>query len=240
MTHNALIEGFVPTRKIDDGRRVWVLDPASDPPDWTAIFLDAELYLERVDAAAVLGRLQSAGGSPSLRSIFVSSVDTAARHTDYTCNADYADFIAGDVLPWVIGKYPQTDPSHVLLIGLSLSGLAAAHVALTKPGCFRSAICQSPSLWWNEESFRQDLPGATDSSSSFWFSVGRLETEKDISHPPSGMLQESSQIDACQRTTDALVSKGFVTNYRVFDGGHDPTCWAEDLVVALPWAVQQG
>ena len=240
MTHYALIEGFVPSKKRDDGRRVWVLEPSLNPPAWTAIFLDAEIYLERVGAAAVLGRLQTAGGSTSLRSIFVSSEDTAARYTDYTCNADYADFIDGDVLSWVIGKYPRTDQSHVLLIGLSLSGLAAAHVALTKPGHFRAAICQSPSLWWNEESFKQDLPSATDSSSSFWISVGRLETEKDVSHPPSGMFQESSQIDACQRTTDALVSKGFVTNYRVFDGGHDPTCWAEDLVVALPWAIQQG
>jgi len=98
MTHNALNEGFVSSKKIGDGRRVWVLEPNSDTLDWTAIFLDAELYMERVGAAAVLGRLQTAGGFPSLRSIFVSSEDTAARHTDYTCNADYTDFIAGDVI----------------------------------------------------------------------------------------------------------------------------------------------
>jgi hypothetical protein len=69
----------------------------------------------------------------------------------------------------------------------------------------------------------------------FWVSVGNQETERGVSHPPSGMLQQTSQIEACRRGCDALRAAGYNVNHRVFEGRHDPERWREDLVLALPW-----
>jgi iron(III)-enterobactin esterase len=121
---------------------------------------------------------------------------------------------------------------HHIVVGLSLSGLAAAHAALAHHRQFRAAICQSPSFWWNDEQFCSSLPQPV--GSAFWVSVGDQETTRGISHPPSGMIQQTSQIEACQRGCDALKAAGYNVNYRVFQGGHDPARWREDLVLALP------
>ena len=239
MANNSFAENFVHSKVIDGGRKVWELPLASGAPGWTAIFLDAELYIERVEVAGVLARLQAEGKIPSMRSIFVSNKDAKSRHIDYVCNPNYADFLSRDILGWMAARYPQMDPKRVILIGLSLSGLAAAHAAITRQGYYRTVICQSPSAWWNDEFIVQEVPRADDSASSFWISVGNLETEEDISHPPSGMLQKTNQIDACRRTSDALISNGHNVHYRVFEGGHDPECWAKDLELALAWATRE-
>ena len=122
-----------------------------------------------------------------------------------------------------------------MLIGLSLSGLAAAHATLTT-GRFRAAVCQSPSFWWERERFASSLGAASTGAAAFWVSVGDLETESGVSHPPSGLFQGTSQLDSCKRGSAALEAAGYPVSFRVFQGGHDPMCWREDLALALPWA----
>jgi enterochelin esterase family protein len=200
------------------------------------MFLDAELYLDGVQAVPVLHQLQQTGSIPPLMSVFVSSNDAASRHSDYVCDSAYAIFLGKDVLPWVRNHRTEGQCDRIIVVGLSLSGLAAAHAALTFPDHFDAAICQSPSLWWNDEQFRSDLTVAPKSSPAFWISVGDEETKRGVSHPPTGLLQASSQIDACQRGADALKIAQYRTHYRVFHGGHDPACWRDDLRFSLPWA----
>jgi len=239
MSYESLQEDFVQSSSIRPGRRIWELSPESNGSEWTAVFLDAELYIERVKVVEVTKRLQSGGRIPPTRSIFASNENADARHTDYVCNPEYAHFISQDVVPWLLNKPSQTDPGRVIVVGLSLSGLAAAHVVLTNPSLFRTAICQSPSFWWHDESLRSSVQRAGEASTPFWVSVGNEETEQDVSHPPSGMFQKTSQIDACQRAYETLKVNNYEVRYRVFNGGHEPDCWAEDLELALPWAMRQ-
>jgi enterochelin esterase-like enzyme len=65
------------------GRQVWSLPPLSGKASWAAIFLDAELYLERVDVVPVLHQLQETGSIPPMQAVFVSSNDAVSRHSDY-------------------------------------------------------------------------------------------------------------------------------------------------------------
>jgi iron(III)-enterobactin esterase len=220
-------------------RRVWLLRLASGNASQAAIFLDGELYIERVGAPAVLGTLRRAGRIAPTLAVFVSHVDAAARHADFTCNPDYAAFVAQDVVSWLLNQHPEVDPRRIVIAGLSLSGLAAAYASLLLPGVFCGAVCQSPSFWWEEERFRSSLPPATTSHSPYWISVGNQEVEVGVSHAPSGMLQTASQIDACQRTCEAMKLQGFNVEYRVFDGGHDCDCWRDDLMLALPWVLRR-
>lgn len=199
-------------------RRVWRLEGAKDEP--LCVFLDAEFYLDRMDVAAILPGLTSA------TCLFVSHVDGATRHPDYTCNPRYAEFIVNDVLGAFDGK-----DGH-LICGLSLSGLAAAHMALIYPEIFPRAICQSGSFWWNDEWLTANIP---PTQGKFWISVGDQETEAGISHPPTGLRQDVSQIDGARRVAEALREQGADVKFQPYSGGHDFTGWLKELPQAMMW-----
>jgi enterochelin esterase family protein len=228
-------EEFVQSNVKPPGRRIWSVSPRLETPSALLVFLDAELYLERVLAVDAVRQLEERKLVPPVASVFVSSNGPAARHADYVCDEAYARFLVEDLLPFVTQRRPTAVFERVVLIGLSLSGLAAAHATLTT-GSFRAAICQSPSLWWERERFASAVPDAGSEPAAFWISVGDGETVTGVSHPPSGLSQDTSQLDACNRGADALRAAGYPVALRVFHGGHDPVCWRDDLARALPWA----
>jgi hypothetical protein len=51
-------------------------------------------------------------------------------------------------------------------------------------------------------------------------------------------LQKSSQLRACELACHALRAAKHNVSFRVFNGGHDPALWKEDLALALGWATQ--
>lgn len=232
MTHPPLIRSSVAGGSPPRERIVWAL-PAPAAPATALVFLDGEIYIERVGAPAVVRQLQEAGAIPSTVALFVSHGGAAARHQDFTCCPAYADFVADDLAGWVRREYESV--REIALVGLSLSGLAAAGIALRHPRVFRAAVCQSPSFWWERGRFAQELLPAAPPRPEFWISVGSRETETGVSHPPSGLRQEQSQIAGCAAALAALRRQGYEAAYREFDGGHDPDCWREDLALALPW-----
>jgi enterochelin esterase family protein len=215
-------------------RKVWMSSPELIAPQRAILFLDGELYIERVNAPQVVRRLQAAHSLPPVLCIYVSCHGAAARHADFTCNMAYADFVAHDVIAWLTHRFP--DLNQFVLAGLSLSGLAAASLAIQFPKVFRNVICQSPSFWWKQEQFRSMLPRAQGTEPEFWISVGDRELDTNVIHPPTGLLQQATQVESCERTCDALRSLGYRASLRTFSGGHDPICWREDLMLALPWA----
>ena len=215
-------------------RKIWIVPTAMKRPTLAAVFMDAELYRERVDAAAVIKLLHLEGHLPPTASAFVSHHSAAARHTDFTCAAEYTTFIAEDVTAWVRERFPSIQ--SIVLAGLSLSGLAAAFAATQYQHAFAAAICQSPSFWWQDGWFFKNLASATGTSQKLWISVGEQETDSDIYHSPSNMFQKLTQVEACDAASAALQQGGYEVRYRKFAGGHDPSCWRDDLVLALPWA----
>jgi enterochelin esterase family protein len=210
--------------------------PYEGTPRWSLLFLDAEIYIEAVYAPSMIQGLQQQGLIPPVRACYLSHHGAAARQVDYTCDADYSAFIAHDVLNWMRANGAASTP--LIIVGLSLSGLAAAHLAVQAPHLFYSAICQSPSMWWENERFKESLPTAETQSSRLWISVGDEETSKDISHGPSGLHQSTSQLDSYRRACAALKERGYRVNDPVFSGGHDPNCWREELPTALKWAME--
>jgi enterochelin esterase family protein len=226
-------EDFVPSNSKPPGRRIWISGAEAGAD--LLVFLDAELYLERVEAAQVVRQLEDRGEIPPVTSVFISSNSATSRHSDYVCDWHYSRFLADELVPFILARHSRLRADHVVLIGLSLSGLAAAHAALTTTR-FRTAVCQSPSFWWEKEHFASSLPRSGKRAAAFWVSVGELETQSGVSHPPSGMFQATSQRDSCDRGSAALQAAGYTVSHRIFHGGHDPACWRDDLTMALPWA----
>ena len=185
------------------------------------VFLDGELYIHRVKAPEFV---------LDATCVYVSNADAASRHEDYTCSLAYALFVA-ELRQWIDQNVGSFD--RFFLCGLSLSGLQAVFTALTHPGSYSGVLSQSPSAWWNDEWLCGSLPAATHGH--FWLSVGTLESQEDVMHPPSGMFQKASQLDSVRRLAQGMTNLGHVVHLSEYDGGHDPACWARELPIAVNW-----
>lgn len=217
-------------------RQVWLLEPPPGAcPQQAAVFLDGEFYVNRMSTPETIGQMQARGELPAMPCVFVSHVDAAARHADLTCNADYAAFIAQEVMGWLRQRIPSLAEGGHLIAGPSLGGLAAAFIALTHPGVFSHCLSQSGSFWWENEWLTARLPELPRSHSRFWISVGERETQAGISHPPTGMRQDIPQIDGCARFAKALATQGHEVRYSVHAGAHALEPWTDELPTALRW-----
>lgn len=190
-------------------------------------FLDAEHYLRDVDCLPVIRELREL---ESITWVFVSHENSAGRHADYACNESYARFIAEDV----VGQVTSKKGGH-LVCGLSLSGLASAFVCLRYPEVFGGALCQSGSFWWMVQT-GVEIPRT---NARFWLSVGDQETATGVSHPPSGMRQEISQVEGARAMGERLRASGAKVNYNEYAGGHKAAPWRAELADALRWLARE-
>jgi len=217
-------------------RKVWLLT-SGERPQKLCVFLDAEYYLDKICAPAILDRLQAEGSIPPIAAVFVSNLDNAARHADFVCNPNYSRFIAEDIVGWARENATGIgEPGHIV-VGLSLSGLAAAFLALAYPAVFPRAIAQSGSFWWNEGWFAKNVGSFPAANRRCWLSVGDQETETGVSREPSGMRQEQTQIEGARNAAEALQAAGAIVRYRIFAGGHAIAPWAMELPTALRWTI---
>lgn len=197
------------------------------------VVLDAELYLEKVDCIPIIDDAVRCGAIPAMTCLFVSHQSAEARHEDYVCNPRYARFIAEDTVRWARERNEAVTGGGNLICGLSLSGLAGAHIVLSHPDVFSHALCQSGSFWWlvgKERSWPR-------TSARMWLSVGDQETETRVSHPPTGLFQEVSQIEGVEEAARRFETLGATVKHSRFSGDHGWASWRAELAPALKWLV---
>jgi len=76
----------------------------------------------------------------------------AANPVDYehSGGADaFLDVLHDQIIPFVESRF-DVDEADRVLIGKSMSGLAAVHAFLTRPGLFNRYVVVSPSIWWDD------------------------------------------------------------------------------------------
>lgn len=210
-------------------RKAWVW--GNEDATNLCLFLDAELYMDRVNAHGVFQVMDL----PNAACLFLSSEDTAARHKDYTCNLAFSTFVVTSVMNWGKSRFPALDEGGHTICGLSLSGLAAAHIGIQYPGVFSKVLSQSGSFWWNDEWFADNVP---ETSSRYWLSVGDEELEAGVTHPPTGLAQNVCQFDSVKKAADALWNNGAKLHLHTYFGGHDAMYWNDELRGALEWLYQ--
>jgi len=216
-------------------RKVWLLNAYDVSSPRLGIFLDGESYVNRMDAPRILYELQKNGEIPSLTCVFVSHLNGEARHHDLTCNPGFSSFIANDVFKWCREKNAHIENGRHLISGTSLSGLASAYLMITYPTIFSHSLCQSGSFWWNNEWLTNELKNRVIQRGNYWISVGSNETDFGISHPPTGLRQDISQIDSCTRFCEGISEVGHSVHCNIYEGGHDIKSWKEELPQALKW-----
>lgn len=199
------------------------------------LFLDGEHYWRDMNAIPVIENLIRNGHLPDMSIALVGHVSGAARHEDYTCNERYADFIGEAVMPWLNDAIGNLQPQGHTICGLSLSGLMATYLTLRHPNLFGSCLSQSGSHWWKPEEFTHFVRQQSPTTARFWLSVGSEETESNVTHPPTGLLQKVNQIEGVEKTAALLKDMGGTVHYHQFDGGHQLQPWRHELTDALPW-----
>ncbi len=211
----------------------------NEPPRNLVVFLDAELYREKVGAVEVMDQLIQAKEIPSTIFVFVSALDMETRAIECPCHPPFARFIIDELMPWLVSEYPAIkDCDQRTLVGLSYTGLAASYIALQSPESFTKVISQSGSYWWNNcWLVDQYAKLNTRLPIEFYLDVGNQETQTDVDHGHA--RQSISQIDGVTRLRDVLLKLDHTVNYVEFDGHHDTAKWRATLPNALQWALSQ-
>ncbi len=225
----------IPSAHLPTPRKAWIHRSTTGNAKDCLLFLDGELYTERVKAPDILREAEAAGALPPVTCVYLPNASAAGRHADYTCNATFADFLAREMPPWIEREAGRFE--RVFLCGLSLSALQAVFTTLRHPGVFAGVLAQSPSAWWQDEWLAQSLPAMPATPNRFWLSVGTQELQTNVSHPPTPLVQTTSQLDSVRRLAAAKIAQGHDIHLNEYKGGHDPACWGAELTEALEWLV---
>tara|TARA_R110002111_G_scaffold64821_1_gene106460 strand:- start:613 stop:1338 length:726 start_codon:yes stop_codon:yes gene_type:complete len=228
------------SKHLKNERSIWVRTPLTDEsPRNLVIFLDGELYREKVGATGVIDQLVKAEDIPPTIFIFVSMVSMETRAIECPCYPSFAHFIIEELLPWLERQEPDIkNCDNRTLVGLSYTGLAATYVALRSPNTFTKIISQSGSYWWNDcWLVEQYARLKTQLPIEFYLDVGNKEIQTEVDH---GHVQQAiSQIEGVSRLRDVLFESGHTVNYFEFDGHHDTAKWRETLPGALKWVLNE-
>jgi len=232
---------FVSTRLGND-RSIAVYTPpgytAQGQPYPMILLFDEATYQRDVPGPTILDNLIAAHKIPPAVAVLVNYPTQEARDPELSCNPAFTDFVALELVPWVRSQYRvSTEPSHTVVGGLSLGGLAAAYMGLKYPGVFGNVLVQSGAFWWapNRDSgeepnwLARQFAAAPAVPVKFFMEAGLFEN--DIRGSGGQILETSRHL------RDVLLAKGYRVAYQEFPGGHDYLTWrgsfAEGLLALL-------
>lgn len=208
-------------------RRVWVYTPPGyDPtrgPYHLLVVFDGFAYLRVIPTPTMLDNLLASEKLPPFVALLVDNVD---RNRELPCHAPFADFLAGELLPWARERYAITaQPAHTVIAGSSYGGLAAAYAGFRHPEAFGNVLSQSGAFWWRptndaeHEWLIHQLVAPPRLPLRFYLDVGIFE---------NGFM-DPSMLVANRHMRDVLRAKDYFVAYAEYVGGHDYPCWEVTL-----------
>jgi enterochelin esterase family protein len=212
---------------------------AQNEPSGLLVLFDGAAYVDLMHVATTLDNLQAERKILPLVAVFVDNATATSRLTELAGNAPFTRFLAEELLPWVRGTYRvKDDPSHSIIGGTSLGGLAAAFTAIRHPDLFGNVLSQSGAFSWSSpndppvddqpqpEWTRRELAARPRLPLRFFLDAGLLE---DATFRPN----HPSLLQANRRLRDVLREKGYPVTYLEFNGAHNYICWQGTLADGL-------
>jgi enterochelin esterase-like enzyme len=204
------------------------------------IVFDEGAYLNLVPTPVILDNLIAASKIPPVVAVLVANPSQETRNKELPPNAQFADFLAKELVPWVHAHYVVTnDPRLTVVAGSSYGGIAAVYAGLRYSEIFGNVLCQSGSFWWapdHDGGINTDATTETgwlakqfiDSPKlplKFWMDAGVFEVD---SRGVGGAILEPSR-----HMRDVLLAKGYEVHYQQFVSGHDYLNWRGTLADGL-------
>jgi enterochelin esterase-like enzyme len=229
------------SKLLGNERPIWIYTPhgysADKKPYGLLVLSDGGLYVNTAHVATTLDNLIAAGVIPPLVAVMV---DNPNRWRELSCNQEYADFLAQEIVPWMRANYHATDrPEQTIIGGSSLGGLQAAFVGFKHPEVFGNVLSQSGAFDWKPngekeyEWLNRQFAASPRLPLRFSFEAGLLEgtwwwrsLQRDGSpQPPLLMVNRNLR--------DTLTSKGYPVHYTEFNGNHGLLNWRGTLASHL-------
>ena len=215
------------SRTLKDRRRVWVYTPAGYKPEGRPyrllVLFDGWQYTHSVPTPTILDNMIADGAISPMVAVMIDHVD---RVKELYLNQSFADFVAGELVPWVRREYHVTrSPSESIIGGLSLGGVGASYTAMRHPEVFGNVLSQSGSYQYrpddSERLIRQFVVRAK-LPIRFYLEAGLME----VNESPSLLYSN-------RHLRDVLEAKGYEVFYSEFNGRHDSICWRGSLSQGL-------
>jgi len=176
---------------------------------------DGQAYLNSGGMVAVLDDEIQQGNITPIAAIFVDSrnpdeLTETRRNSEFMCNADYAKFFIGELMPQISNRWTGADAyTRRGVMGVSFGGINSACFGVMMPGVFQLLIMHSPA------------------SSEHLDVVNSLYREKPR-NPSAIFISHGGRRDndaAARRFTQTLEEKGYPLRYLTNNGGHDWENW---------------
>lgn len=206
-------------------RRVHFYQPPTDQPCPLLVVWDGQDYYRRALLPRIVDNLIHDGRIAPLALAMVEH-GRQARMVEYGCCEITVGFVLGHVLERA-NQYcrlidPRDQPGAYGVLGASMGGLMALYTGLRAPQVFGRVLAQSGAFSFGpNDMVVWELARAVDPSAlKIWLDVGQFEGLLDCNRRMAALLQERS----------------FEYAYREYAGGHNYTCWRNELVEGLLYA----
>jgi enterochelin esterase family protein len=236
------------SKLLGNERPIWIYTPygysAGKKPYGLLVLSDGGLYVNTARVATTLDNLIGAGLIPPLVAVMV---DNPNRWRELSCNSEYADFLAQEIVPWARANYHATDrPEQTIIGGTSLGGLQAAFVGLKHSEVFGNVIAQSGAFGWKPDGEKEwewlnrQFAASPRLPLRFSFEAGLMEGTwwwRDLMlqqpNPPPANSIDPTLLAANHNFRDTLQSKGYSVHYTEFNGNHTSFNWRGTLASHL-------
>ena len=234
------------SKLLGNERPIWIYTPpgyaAGKKPYGLLVLSDGGQYVNTVRIATTLDNLIAAGLIPQLVAVMVDNPD---RFRELSCNLQYADFLAQEIVPWARANYHATDrPEQTIIGGASLGGLQAAFVGFKHPDVFGNVLSQSGSFPWKPDGEKEyewlnrQFAASPRLPLRFSFEAGLLEGtwwwRSLVPVSPNGpTVIDPTLLAANRNLRDTLESKGYPVHYTEFNGNHGFLNWRGTLASHL-------
>src|SRR5262249_40003475 len=135
----SVAETAVPSKIYGRERRVWVYLPpghstsARGDYDLLVVF-DGREYVEDIPLPAILDGLLGRHEAGPFVAVLTDNATGGERLADLANRRQFADFLAGELVPWARERWKATkDPRRTFVTGSSAGGLASAYAAYRHP-----------------------------------------------------------------------------------------------------------
>jgi enterochelin esterase-like enzyme len=233
------------SERLGNERKIFVYRPASyaDSLGPYPLLVFGSSYINQIRLPIILDNLIAEGRIPPVVAIFVDH-DPARQDLEMGCMAEYGDFLATELLPWVRQRLRVTsDPAKTIIGGASAGGSSAACVALRHPEAFGNVISQSGAFWrgmgetadyWGDpardagrEGFAHLVASSERVPVRFYMTIGLLERGRLF------YVDLVSMIHSNRHVRDVLQARGYTFFYHEVAASHDPFNWEATLPQAL-------
>lgn len=216
-------------------RSIWIYKPPGFEPGKSypmLLIMDGESYTSLIPIPAILDNLIAARAIPPATAVLVGNGPGDARDEEMNCNPLWGQSLAKELLPWLRDEQSlRFEDKDIVIVGDSLTGLAAACAAHDFPAAFSKAISQSGSYYRapvdeEPEWLARHIAVEPVLPVRFYLEIGLLETASIPNRDPS-------MLTANRHLRDVLLAKGNRVKYVEHFSGHEHLSWRATIGDAL-------